>query len=75
MPQFLSHALEVCWKCIKNRIQLVALRATDTSDSSAIGHASKGSRESLSNDPVLEASFVKGERGCVTQTILDLPLE
>src|SRR3546814_9098368 len=60
---------------VKNRIQLVALRTTNTSDSSAIGHASKGIRESLGDDPVLEVRFVKGERGRVTQAILDLPLE
>ena len=45
MPQFFSHALEVRRKSVENRIQLVALRATDTPDSNAIGHAAKGSRK------------------------------
>ena len=75
MPQFFSHASEVRWKGVKNRIHLVALRTAYTSDSIAIGHASKGIRESLGDDPVLEARFVKSERGRVTQAILDLPLE
>lgn len=75
MPQFVNHASEVRWKGVQNLIQLSALRATDTTDSGAIGHASKDSCESLGDDAVLEASFVEGERGCVTQAILDLPLE
>lgn len=75
MLQFFSHALEVRRKGLKNRIQLVALHTTDASDSGAIGHASKGSRKSLGDDTVLEASFVEGERRGVTQAILDLPLE
>lgn len=75
MPQLFGHALEVRRKGIKNRIQLVALRATGTPDSSTIDYSTKGSCESLGDDAVLEASFIECERCCIAKAILDLLLK